>query len=662
MRVAADIETVCNKPGCTDKHCDHALISHLCRITLISIWSPAFHKTFRSAAEFWNYYQTNGPFELVFQNGVFDLAVLYYHGAPVPLKDWVFDTQYAAAVSLTKVPEDYLSWYETERARLNESRVVGHRKGSPHSLKVTASYFLGIEPFWEPEDHDDVTYNLKDTEYTYRLAEFFEQRLRAEGLWEFFTTYQMRWARGLLRMSLQGAYVDLDGLKRAEEESAKNATRLRAELDKLWAPAYEALNKQRLRKIEDKYSAMLNAAIEKVRQKVKKHKDGTESVELLLPDSPKLKALHDKYGKLALNAAAKMDFMVNLGSPDQLAWILRDYFGLDIRDFEDEESTAKAVIQKLIGEGREDLRIFLEWRTEAKRLAAFYPTYRELMRPSPYPGLGTLHTSYNPTGARTGRISSSRPNLQQCPPHVRKLFVAPPGFELATFDESAIEPRLIAYFTEDKVLFDLLDRGDDFHAFNTKAFLGLEDAVNDIKHTRPKERKMGKEGGLSVLYGSGARRHQNIGLKHGFSWTLEQCKRMIWRLRDAYPGVKAFKKSLDEMARTKPVTGYFGQKYSYAPDDIYMKAFNTLQQGSASQIVVESACRIQDDFDAEGIPGGPILVVHDEIVSLVPETGHSQHERAVEIIKHRMTDWPLPTPWGAVRLEVEGKVSKRWEK
>jgi DNA polymerase I-like protein with 3'-5' exonuclease and polymerase domains len=647
VRFSLDIETACGVPGCIDKQCDHALIPHLARITLISIWSPAFHKTFRSAADLWTYWLSRAPLELITHYGVFDLAVLHAHGCPIPLKHWGLDSQFMAAVSLTKIPAEYLAWYGAERKRLNETRTKPHRDAGQYSLKTLAPYFLGIEPFWEPEDHNDVSYNLKDTEYTYRLAELFETRLREEGLWGFYTTYQQRWARGLLRMSLHGAYVDLAGLKRAEEESAANAARCKAELDRLWASAYQALVDLRITIIHNKYDMMMERAYQKAIAAKKP------------PTLARIAKLEEKYEGLRAAALQKLDRTVNLGSPDQLAWILRDYFGLDITDWEDEESTAKAVIQKLIGEGRNDLRVFLEWRTEAKRLNAFYPTYWELMRPSPYPGLGTLHTMYNPTGARTGRISSGRPNLQQCFPGVRRHFVAPPGFELATFDESAVEPRLITYFTEDKVLFDLLARGDDFHGFNTKIFFGLECDVNEVKHLHTRERKVGKEAGLSILYGAGARRLQNIALKYGFAWSLDECKRKIAALRAAYRGVSTFKKALDERARTHPVTGYFGQKYAYPnPEDIYMKAFNTLQQGSASQVVVESACRIQDDFDAEGIPGGPILVVHDEIVALVP----AGNARAVEIIKHRMTDWPLPTPHGNVALEVEGKVSGKWEK
>jgi DNA polymerase I-like protein with 3'-5' exonuclease and polymerase domains len=647
VRLGLDIETACNVPGCADKHCGHALVPHLARITLISAWTPTFHKTFRSADEFWGYYRTRGPFELVTHYGVFDLAVLHAHGAPVPLEHWAVDTQFMAAVSLTKIPDDYLTWYGQERKRLNETRTNPHRDAGQYSLKTLAPYFLGVEPFWEPENHDDVEYNLRDTEYTYRLAEFFEGRLREEGLHDFYFTYQQRWARGLLRMSLRGVDVDLEGLKRAEEESAANAAKYKAELDRLWAPAYEAYLTKLEDEVDAKYAAMENAAVAKIKK----------------PTPEKVAKTRSRYYLLCQHALQKLPTEVNLSSPTQLSWILKDYFGLDIRDWEEEDSTAKAVIQKLIGEGREDLRVFLDWRTESKRLTAFYPTYWELMRPTEDPSRGRLHTTFNPTGARTGRISSSRPNLQQCPPHVRKLFVAPPGFELATYDMSAIEPRLIAYFTEDQVLFDLLERGDDFHGFNTKAFFGLDGPVNDVKHTHAGHRKVGKEGGLSVLYGAGARRMQNIGLKYGHSWSLDEAKRKVQTLRDAYPGIKTFKRELDEMAKHRPVTGYFGQKYTY-PDheDIYMKAFNTCIQGSASQIVVESACRIQERFDAEGIEGGPVLVVHDEIVTVVPEQGHPKHEQAVEIIKHTMTDWPLPTPYGNVRLEVEGKVSKRWEK
>jgi DNA polymerase I-like protein with 3'-5' exonuclease and polymerase domains len=638
-RLSIDLETACRRE-CAEA-CKCALVPHLARITLIGVTSKSgVARTFRTVAEFAAFIESlDGNYTITGQNFAFDYRMLDAHGLTLPLEKYQFDTQIAGAISLTKVPDDYLEWYRTERERLNKSRPAGHkhRVGTPYSLKVMAPYFLKVEPFWEPENHDDEAYNLKDCYYTDGLTDFFTERLKAEGLWDFYTKYQMPWARQLLKMSIRGVNLDMDGLARAEQESLAKSVALKAQLDEMWAEAYKEFGERRVNGVLTRYQEMCAKAVAKLKDKT--------------PEN--VKRTTNRYHGLARAAMLKVETDPNLASPDQLAWILRDYFGLDITDWEDEESTAKAVLQKLIREGRKDIEVFLAWRQEYKLLTGFYPTLRELQRG------GKLHTSFNPTGARTGRISSSMPNMQQCPPHVRALIVAPPGKELAVFDMSAVEPRIIAYYSDDKTLFDLIQAGHSFHDYNAKVFFNLTCPIEDVKAKHKRERMVSKTGGLGILYGSGAKRLQNIGITQGFDWALAQCKAMIETLRNAYPGVKLFKKALDEKAKYAPITGYFGQKYAY-PDheDIYMKAFNTVIQGSASQMVVDAAMRIDQAFEASDIDGGVLLAVHDELVVEIPEGS----EAAVSIIKQCMTSYPLRTPWGNVRLEVEGKTGKRWEK
>jgi DNA polymerase I-like protein with 3'-5' exonuclease and polymerase domains len=636
--LSVDAETAC-ATGC-EGACECALTPHKARITRIAVWAPGVEECFTRVDELREFLRRRPHYSLVGHNFGFDLRMFAAHGLELPLDRWLYDTQIMAAVSLTKVPDDYLSWYAARRHELNKAlpKGQGHRPGSPNSLKVLAPYHLKVEPFYEdPTNHDDAQYALKDGRYTYELAEFFSARLEDEGLTTFFNEKSMRWARQLVQMSIDGINIDLDGLRVAQTESARLEGEYKAKLDEMWAPAYQAY----LTKLQGECLAergrMKDAAVAKIKK----------------PTPDKITRVSNRYDQGAVAALTKLPTSVNIASPDQLLWVMRDYHGLDTKDWEGEDSTAKAVLQGLAAKGREDIKLLLDWRREYKRTSAFYPTYFELQRD------GKLHTSFNPTGARTGRISSSKPNLQQCPPHVRKLFVAPEGYELCVYDEAAIEPRMITYYTEDRTLFDLLASGASFHGFNVAVFFGLNVDPNDAKELYPLEYKVAKEGGLSILYGAGARRIQLIGTKYGFTWTLDECKRMVSRIRDAYREVWAFKKQLDEMATSgEAITGFFGQKYVYQPDEVYMRNFNGLIQGSASQLVVESACRISDKFKEEKIDGRPLLVVHDEIVAQVPEG----NARAVQIVERAMTDWDLPTRHGPVQLRVEGKTGKRWVK
>jgi DNA polymerase I-like protein with 3'-5' exonuclease and polymerase domains len=388
--LSIDLETACAR-GCAEA-CDCALIPHHARITRIAVWSPGLAaECFSSVVGFREWLFTKGPYEPLFvgQNFGFDLRMLEAHGCPLPLEQWVFDTQIAAAISLTKVPAEYLATYAEQREARNKvigKKRRGHRAGSQYSLKVLAPYFLGVDPFWEdPNNHDSADYALKDAEYTYRLAEFFAARLADEGLTEFFNTKSMRWARQLVQMSIDGINIDLDGLKAAQEESARLEGQYKAKLDEMWAPAYQAYLDIQANELIAERDDMRARAVAKIKN----------------PTPEKIARVVARYDKGAEAAMTKLPTSVNIASPDQLLWVMRDYHGLDTKDWEGEDSTAKAVLQGLAAKGREDIKLLLDWRREYKRTSAFYPTYFELQRD------GKLHTSFNPTGARTGRISGS---------------------------------------------------------------------------------------------------------------------------------------------------------------------------------------------------------------------------------------------------------------
>lgn len=646
-RFALDLETECGVGGCRDSQCKHALIPHLARITIIGVWSPEESHIFRTPAALGTFLDSRPDYELLGQNLKFDLRMLHFHGLSIPSARWADDSQLMAYVCLDKVPQEYLSWYAVERKKRNDvlTKGHGHRPGSALSLKVLAPYFLQVEPFWEnPEDHNDPTYCLRDCEYSYRLCDFFGARLAGQGTGEFYRTRQLVWARRLLESELEGIAVDVGGLSEAERQSRMASDKLRAELNQQWGTAFAAYKDQQEQDIKRRYQILKNRALDKT-CKAHPSKDGR-------PLDEKLHGVETRYGALRDAALDKVE-PINLDSPKQLTWLLRDHFGLDIKDFDDEESTGKAVINRLISEGRTDLQVFSDYRMHGKRLTSFFPTYRELLRE------GRLHTSFNPTGTRTGRISSSGPNLQQVPPDLRTLFVAPPGYELAVFDESAIEPRLICYYAECKTLYDLLATGADFHGFNTKIFFGLDCDVADVKKLYPQERRMGKEAGLALFYGAGANRIRQCAAKYGFQWSLEECKRKYYAFKREYESVFRFKQELDEWVRENPVKNLFGRKHWFAdPEDIYMKNFNTLIQGTASDLVQDAGHQAALEFEARGIDAKPLLLVHDELVIRIP-TGCIE---AVEIIKDKMTGYLLQTAHGVIRLDVEGKVSPCWAK
>ncbi len=580
--------------------------------------------------------QAVGNSRLVFHNGKFDLKVAAAHGAD--LSDlWEDDTLLMAATLTEKVSEEYLLWYAAERERRNAllPRGVSHRPGSPHSLKVLAPYFLGVPAFWEnPANHDDDTYVLLDCEYTLALARVLEAKLRAEGNYEFYKTKLLPWTRLLLKAERRGISINPEAMSVAEAEASREAASAKARLDELWHDAHTAFQNKKIEEKRNAYEAKKTVAIAKAKDK------GKAAV---------------RYDALFAKAATKVPACINLDSPSQLSWLLKEHLGLDITDFDGDETTGKAVLERLAGQGRQDIGEFLRYRKNRKLSTAFFPSYREMM------WKGALHCSFNPTGTRTGRLSSSGPNLQQVPKGIHNIFVARPGYKLLTYDESAIEPRLIAFYSQDLNLYDILSQGKDFHNYNTGIFFDLDSSARDFKTRYPKERDVGKEVALALMYGAGTNRLMESAQKRGFVWSKREANYKLSRFKEFYEGVYKFREEVVNPAlQAGSIKNLFGRAFTIDdPSDIHMQGFNSLVQGSASDLVLESAHRAQAEFEKQGLDAHVLLLVHDEIVV---EAREDQAAQAETILVRAMTDYDLPTPLGPIHLKVEGKESKSWQK
>lgn len=660
MLLSLDIETECAAEGCDgyvykkdakgkDKRdrCEHALDHYRNRISVIGLYyhrgDEVVRLTFRSPEELRAHLDTLGEYSFVGANFKFDLNLLHAKGYSIPWEKWADDVTLMATCLTEKITAEWLENYEAQRKIKNQDLPPGieHREARFHSLKSLAPFFLGVEPFWEdPADHDNVEYVLKDCEYTYRLAALFREKLIAEGSYEFYREKMMKWAVLLAKMERRGIRLDLAALDAADAEARNKMIEAKASLDKQWEPVYAAFHELNKKMLDEKYAGMLTTAVEKL------------VVEKRTPE--KIDHLAAKYAALCEKAKAKIE-PLNLSSHDQMRWVLRDHFQLDIEDFDGEESTGKAVLQRLAGQGRDDIKAFLDFRKQRKLVTAFFPSYRNMHND------GILRASFNATNARTGRLSSNGPNLQQVPGHLHKLFVpAAPGRKLIIKDEAAIEPRLIAFYTEDYILYDILARGLDFHGYNTKIFFGLEPSVNEIKKLFPLEREVGKEVGLAILYGAGKDRLRESAQKRGFVWSANECQYKVDKFREHYATVKNFHKRLDDVLWHDKTMNLFGRQFRIPHrKDIYMKGFNTLIQGSASDLVLHSAWKAQEEYERLGLDANVVLLVHDEVVVDAAEECVKQAE---EILEKCMTDYPLTTSHGPITLKVEGKVSDHWEK
>lgn len=648
MLVSLDIETACNVANCQEKRCDHALTPHTAKITCVGMYyelaGKPVAKVFRCLGELHAYLNLleDKDIKLVGHNFKFDLKHLYYNDCNIPLGLWKLDTQILADACFDKVPEEYLQSYEQRRLLENKKlpRGYSHRKAGPLSLKVLAPYFLKVDPFWEdPTNHDNDEYVIKDCKYTYHLAKLLYQKCIGNNVIKFVEEKLMPYTKMLLLAECKGILLDLEKLEKQEMLALDKRRQLKNELDHRWIPVYEKYLQKQIAQLIVKYAGMRVAALDRLKSK----------------DSEKAGKIKTRYGKLLNKAVERLPSKMNLDSPKQLAWIFKDYLKLNIKNLEGKDSTDATTLQKLSLNGSDDAKLFLEYRRWNKLATAFYPAYNQLHNH------GVVHCNFNPTGTRTGRLSSNEPNLQQVPADVHSLFIARPGYKLATFDMRSIETVLIAYYSKDPILIDIVKQNIKFHGYNAKIYFPeINCDANEVKDNYPEHYSFAKELGYALFYGAGAGRIEATAKKRGYDWPSHKCKELKDNFKETYRQVFEFKRKLDTQALSHPIINLLGRTHVYPdPTEIYMKTFNTLIQSSASDMVLNSAYRISQQFQKRNLDGHVLLLVHDEIVTEIPE---NKQNECVEIIKTSMTDYKLETPLDMIPLEVDGQVSYCWEK
>lgn len=633
--ISIDIETKCNRPGCTKSDCKHALIPHTAAITVIgSAWrsengtiQTRVDRDLDAFRDFIAGKSVGG------WNAKFDLKILRYHGVHIDPALWVDDGNLMAVASFEKVSQDYQDWYERERQRRE-----GHRKVKTHSLKICAPYYLKVPPFWEVQDKDNDDYVIKDAVYALQLMEFFPEVLKRQGTYDFYRTHLMPWAKMFLEAECRGVRLDFPLIYSLEREATQKIETYQAALDDVWAGAYQAYRAMLTEKLEKKYSEMCEAA-------KRKSKNLTEN---------KVITLNSRYYGLREARAAKLPQKLNLDSPPQLKWLLKDYLKLDIRGLDGKESTDAEVLELLAAQGRKDVQLLLDYREQQKLVHTYFASYRD------FADGDILRASFNLDIARTGRTSSSNPNLQNQPGHLHRCFIARPGYKLITLDLEAIEPALIAFYSEDEGLIRRTQEGVKFHAYNAASMFQADWDLKTLKKEHPAEYDMAKEVGLSVLYGAAHRRVRICSIKRKFNWDVARSREVVQNIRGGLATVWSYKQALDDAVRAgAPVETMFGRLIPVAEDDVYMKAFNSQIQGSASDLLLQGVLEAGLEFKHNKIDAHFLMSVHDEAVFEVPaETA----DYCLDRIRHHLTKWELPTKYGLVPLRVEGSMGGRWQK
>ena len=336
----------------------------------------------------------------------------------------------------------------------------------------------------------------------------------------------------------------------------------------------------------------------------------------------------------AIHQAAGTDF--NINSTPQLRHVLFEKHQLPIiKKTKTGASTDYEVLEQLAAMGHEVPRLLIEYR----ELSKLKSTYVDALPGFINSATGRIHSSFNQTGAATGRLSSSDPNLQNIPVRtargeaIRRAFVAPPGAVLLTADYSQIELRLLAHLSGDRAFVEAFEQGGDIHRQTAAIIFGVpQDQVTSDMRARAKTINFG------TIYGQGP-----FALSRQLGITQDEAKQFIEQYFTRFAGVRAW---LDRTVAEARAKGYvetlFGRR-RYIPElkdrSYNIRAFgertatNSPLQGSAADLIKIAMIGIAGALKQRGLSSRMILQVHDELVLEVP---HGEVETATEVVKSHM--------------------------
>jgi DNA polymerase-1 len=312
----------------------------------------------------------------------------------------------------------------------------------------------------------------------------------------------------------------------------------------------------------------------------------------------------------------------NINSTPQLRTVLFERLKLPVQKrTKTGASTDVEVLEQLAAMGHEVPRLLMEYR----ELTKLKSTYVDALPGYISAETGRVHTSFNQTGAATGRLSSSDPNLQNIPVRtrrggeIRRAFVAPPGHLLLTADYSQVELRLLAHLSGDPAFVAAFQRGGDIHRQTAAVIFGVPEA--DVSGEM---RGRAKTINFATIYGQGA-----MALSRQLGITLEEAKAFIKHYFERFAGVRAWLDKTVEEARQKGfVETLFGRR-RYIPElrdrNFSIRAFgertatNSPLQGSAADLIKIAMIRIHAALQQANLGAKMLLQVHDELVFEIPE-------------------------------------------
>lgn len=344
----------------------------------------------------------------------------------------------------------------------------------------------------------------------------------------------------------------------------------------------------------------------------------------------------------------------NIASTKQLGEVLFEDLGLPAKKKTKSGYSTNADVLESLMDKHPIVPLIVEYRTLTKLNSTYVDGLLKLIHPD-----GRVHSVFKQTETRTGRISSTEPNMQNIPVrkeigrNMRKFFVAEDGYTLLDADYSQIELRVLASVCGDKNMQEAFSEGRDIHTSTAAQVFDIpEDFVT------PEMRSAAKAVNFGIIYGIGA-----FSLSKDIGVTVAEAKRYIKNYLDNFPKVSEFMdKTVDDGIKNGYVTTLFGRR-RYIPElsasNKVLQAFgkraamNAPIQGAAADIIKIAMVRVYKKLREENLDARLILQVHDE---LIIEAAEKDKDRAEKILKDEMENAVKL----AVPMTVDVNSGKSW--
>lgn len=299
---------------------------------------------------------------------------------------------------------------------------------------------------------------------------------------------------------------------------------------------------------------------------------------------------------------------------------------------------------------------------EYRELGKLKGTYVDALPQLVNPQTGRIHTSFSQTGAITGRLASSNPNLQNIPirseigQQIRRGFVTEPGWAFLSADYSQVELRILAHMSQDEALLEAFRQDQDIHSATAAAVYGIP-----VEEVTKNQRRFAKTVNFGLIYGMGAFR-----LSRDTELTLAEAENYIKQYFAKFPGIERYLEQTRFKARTDGyVETLFGRR-RYFPifkspmsgsnrqlvQRAEREAVNHPIQGSAADIIKVAMIRLHEVLKAS-YQARLLLQVHDELLLEVPETEMNEVRPLVIDIMSGAYDLDVP-------LKVEAETGANW--